>query len=250
MSPFGGQPVESRRYPEFDSISGESAAPRSSAAAAGATPSTTAVALISMVVLVAGCWVVAVREMHGMDMGVATRLGSFASFVAVWTSMMAGMMLPGAIPAVLRHAHADGRMRAVPFFVGSYLAVWAAVGVAVFAVYRPHGTTAAGVVVVAAGLYEFTPIKRHFRRRCGENRRLQNGFGAYCVGSSIGLMLMMVALGVMSVSWMIVIAVIGLAQKILPTNAAIDVPLALGVVGLGVLILVAPSALPGLTPAM
>jgi predicted metal-binding membrane protein len=61
--------------------------------------------------------------MNGMDMGVATRLDSFASFVALWVPMMAAMMLPGAAPAVLRRAHASGRVRAVLLFVGSYLAV-------------------------------------------------------------------------------------------------------------------------------
>ena len=54
--------------------------------------------------------------------------GSFTFFVAVWVSMMAAMMLPGAAPAVLRRAHADGRVRAVPLFVGSYIAVWTLVG--------------------------------------------------------------------------------------------------------------------------
>ena len=95
---------------------------------------------------------------------------------------------------------------AVPLFVGSYLAVWALVGVAVFAVYRPHGTTAAGVVAIAAGVYEFTPLKQHFRRHCHQ-RQVRSGFqfGPDCVGSSIGLMLMMVALGIMSVTWMTVI---------------------------------------------
>jgi predicted metal-binding membrane protein len=65
-------------------------------------------------------------------------------FAAVWAAMMAAMMLPGAAPAALRRAHAGGGVRAVPLFVGSYLAVWALVGVAVHALDRPHGTVAAG----------------------------------------------------------------------------------------------------------
>jgi predicted metal-binding membrane protein len=69
-------------------------------------------------------------------------------------------------------------------------------------------------------------------------------------GSSIGLMVMLVALGVMSFAWMSAIAVVVLAQKVLPAKAAIDVPLALAIVGLGVLIVVAPSSVPGLTPPM
>jgi predicted metal-binding membrane protein len=210
----------------------------------------TASVLTATVGLAAASWVVAVRQMSGMDMGVATRLGSFGFFVAVWVSMMAAMMLPGAAPAVVRRALVGGRVRAVPLFVGSYLAVWTLVGVAVYAFYRPHGSFVAGAVAIAAGVYEFTPLKQHFRRRCRESVRSGLGFGLYCVGSSIGLMLMLVALSVMSVTWMSVIAVLVLAQKLLPAKAAIDVPLALAIVGLGFLIVIAPSSVPGLTPPM
>jgi len=101
----------------------------------------TAAALTATLGLAAASWVVAVRRMNGMDMGVATRLGSFGFFAALWVVMMAAMMLPGAVPPVVRRAHASGGVRAVPVFVGSYLAVWALVGVAVYAVYRPHGSS-------------------------------------------------------------------------------------------------------------
>jgi len=207
-------------------------------------------ALTATLGLAAASWVVAVRQMNGMDMGVATRLGSFAFFVALWVSMMAAMMLPGAAPAVLKRAHASGQVRAVPLFVGSYLAVWTHVGLAVYASYRPHGSVAAGAVAIAAGVYEFTPLKQQFRRRCRESVRSGFQFGLCCVGSSIGLMLMLVALGVMSVAWMSVIAVVLLAQKLLPAKAAVDVPLGLAILGLGILIVIAPSSVPGLTPPM
>jgi predicted metal-binding membrane protein len=210
----------------------------------------TAAALAATLGLAAASWIVVVRQMNAMDMGAATELGSFAFFVALWVSMMAAMMLPGATPAVLRRAHATGRARAVPLFVGSYLAVWTLFGVVVYALYRPHGSFAAGVVAIAAGVYEFTPLKQHCRRRCRESVRSGFQFGRYCVGSSIGLMLMMVALGVMSFTWMSVIAVLVLAQKLLPFKAAIDVPLALAIVGLGILIVLAPSSIPGLTLPM
>jgi predicted metal-binding membrane protein len=210
----------------------------------------TAAALTATLGLAAASWVVAARRMNGMDMGVVTPLGSFAFFIALWVSMMAAMMLPGAAPAVLRRVHASRGVRAVPLFVGSYLAVWTLVGVAVYALYRPHGTFAAGAVAIAAGVYEVTPLKRHFRRRCRERVHSGLEFGLYCVGSSIGLMLMLVALGIMSVAWMAVITVVALAQKLLPAKAAIDVPLALAIVGLGILIVVAPSSVPGLTPSM
>jgi predicted metal-binding membrane protein len=209
-----------------------------------------AAALAATIGLAAASWVVAVWQMQGMDMGVATRLGSFASFIAVWAVMMAAMMLPGAAPAVLRRAQASGGVRAVPLFIGSYLAVWALVGAAVYALYRPHGSVAAGAVVIAAGVYEFTPLKRHFRRRCRDSVRSGFQFGLCCVGSSIGLMAMLVALGVMSVTWMSVIAVLVLAQKLLPAKTAIDLPLALAIAGLGVLIVITPSLVPGLSPPM
>jgi predicted metal-binding membrane protein len=63
-------------------------------------------------------------------------------------------------------------------------------------------------------------------------------------------MLLLVAVSVMSVTWMSVIAVLILAQKLLPAKAAFDVPLALAIVGLGLLIVIAPSSVPGLTPPM
>lgn len=223
---------------------------QTSAATTGARTVATAAALTATLGLAAASWVVAVWQMNGMDMGVATRLGSFAFFVGLWVVMMAAMMLPGAAPAVVRRAHAGGGVRAVPLFVGSYLAIWALAGVAVYALYRPHGSAAAGAVVIAAGVYEVTPLKRHFRRRCRDSVRSGWEFGLCCAGSSIGLMAMLVALGVMSIPWMCVIAVLALAQKLLPARAAIDVPLALAIIGLGVLIVLAPWSVPGLTPPM
>ncbi|MFN2525822.1 MAG: DUF2182 domain-containing protein [Actinomycetota bacterium] len=210
----------------------------------------TAAALAATLGLAGASWVVAIRQMNGMDMGAATELGSFAFFVALWVSMMAAMMLPGATPAVLRRARVSGRVSAVPIFAGSDLAVWTLLGVVVYALYRPHGSFVAGAVAIAAGVYEFTPLKQHCRRRCRQSVRSGFQFGRYCVGSSIGLMLMLVVLGVMSVTWMSVIAVLVAAQKLLPPKAAIDVPLALANVGLGILIVIAPSSVPGLTPLM
>src|SRR6266576_4250064 len=61
-------------------------------------------ALAATLGLAAAAWVVTLRQMHGMDMGVATPLGSFAFFVALWAVMMAAMMLPGLAPAVVRRA--------------------------------------------------------------------------------------------------------------------------------------------------
>ena len=117
-----------------------------------AGPPATVVVVAATLGLAAACWVVSLWQMNGMDMGVATSLGSFALFAAIWMPMMAAMMLPGAAPAVARRARTTGQPFSVPLFVVSYLAVWALVGVAVYALYQPHGTAAAGAVVIAAGV--------------------------------------------------------------------------------------------------
>ena len=209
-----------------------------------------AIVLAATLGLAAACWAAAAWLMDGMDMGVATRPGSFGFFAAAWVTMMAAMMLPGAAPAVVRHARACGRVHAAPLFAGAYLAVWALAGIAVYALDRPHRSLAAGAVVIAAGAYELTPVKRHFRRRCREDAGSGLGFGLCCAGSSIGLMAMLVALDVMSLLWMSVVAVLACAQKLLPAKAAIDVPLALAIIGLGFVIVIAPWLVPGLAPPM
>ena len=187
--------------------------------------------------LAGACWFLAIRQMSGMDMGAATELGSFSFFLAAWVPMMAAMMLPGAVPAVSRFVRTSGRALAAPLFAGSYLAVWALFGLAVYALYEPHGSTAAGALTIAAGLYELTPLKLDCRRRCRETVRSGFEFGVCCVGSSVGLMVMLLALGVMSVAWMAVVAVLVLAQKVLPPRASIDVPVALAIVAVGILAL-------------
>lgn len=207
-----------------------------------------AIVLTATLGLAAACWVAAARLMDGMDMGLATRPGSFGLFAAAWVTMMAAMMLPGAAPAVARHARISGKMRAAALFAGSYLAIWALAGVVAFGLDRPHGSLAAGTVVIAAGAYELTPVKQHFRRRCREDASSGTGFGICCAGSSIGLMAMLVALDVMSLVWMSVVAVLAGAQKLLPAKAIIDVPLALALIGLGLVIVIEPSLVSGLTP--
>jgi predicted metal-binding membrane protein len=211
---------------------------------------TGATAVAATLGLAVAAWVVAVRQMDGMDMGVATELGSFAFFVAAWVPMMVAMMLPGAAPAVARRARSDRHARAVPPFVGSYLAVWAVAGLAVYGLYRPHGATVAGALTIAAGVYELTPLKRECRRRCRASVRSGFEFGRYCVGSSIGLMVVLLALGAMSVTWMAAVGAAALAQKLLPPSAVVDVPLASAIVAVGIVAAVAPHSIPGLTPPM
>jgi predicted metal-binding membrane protein len=221
-----------------------------STATTATAPRSVIFAITGTLGLAAAAWILSLRQMNGMAMGVGTVLHSFASFMAAWTVMMAAMMLPGAVPSIAERARTSGAIRAVPAFVAAYLAVWAVAGVVVYALYEPHGTVAAGSVTIAAGLYELTPLKRHFRRRCRAEGRSGFRFGLCCLGSSLGLMAMLVVLGLMSVTWMVVIAVLAVAQKYIPATAVIDVPVALAVIGFGIAIIVAPTAIPGLMPPM
>jgi predicted metal-binding membrane protein len=213
-------------------------------------PSGPAISAAAVLVLAAACWAVAAWLMHGMDMGLATPAGSFGFFAAAWVTMMAAMMLPGAAPAIARHFRVRGTAQAALTFTAAYLAVWAVAGLAAYALDRPHGPLAAGVVVIAAGGYELTPVKRQFRRRCREETGSGLGFGLCCIGSTAGLMAMLVALDVMSLFWMAVVAVLAFAQKLLPPRAAVDVPVALALAGLGLAIIIAPAHVPGLVPAV
>ena len=240
-------------------------------------------ALAAAVVAVAlVCWIVAIRRMRGMDMGPGTDLGSFPFFLGVWVTMMAAMMLPAALPMVLvfdrvgRERRARGR-RAVPtaLFAATYLVVWAAGGVVAFLLYRAvkaadfswlawdaQGPKIAGGAVAAAGLYELSTLKRACLRHCrGPMHFVLGGWkdgtwgavamglehGAYCVGCCWGLMLVLFGVGVMSITWMLVISAIVFAQKVLPGGERLRVPLAIALVAAGVWIALAPGSVPRLT---
>jgi predicted metal-binding membrane protein len=149
---------------------------------------------------------------------------------------MAAMMLPSAVPAIARRARERDGVLAAPLFAGSYLGTWALAALAICLLYRPPGAVTAGALMVGAGLYELTPLKRECRRRCRERVRSGLRFGVYCFGSSIGLMLVLVAVDVLSIALMFAVAVVVLAQKLLPPHPAVDVPLALAIVALGVAI--------------
>jgi predicted metal-binding membrane protein len=207
-----------------------------------------AMVLAATLLLAAACWAAAAWLMRGMDMGVATQTGSFGFFAAAWATMMAAMMLPGAAPAVARQTRVSGTVRAAVLFTAAYLAIWALAGLVAYGLDRPHGPLVAGAVVIAAGAYELTPVKRHFRQRCRDESGTGLQFGMCCVGSSVGLMAMLVALGVMSLLWMGIIAILACAQKLLPPRTAVDVPLALALIGFGLVIVLEPSLIPGLMP--
>ena len=169
--------------------------------------------------------------MTGMEMG-STLPASMS--MPMMAATMSAMMLPSAVPAIARRARERDGVLAAPLFAGSYLGIWALAALAMCVLYRPPGAVTAGALVVVAGLYELTPLKRECRRRCRERVRSGLRFGVYCFGSSVGLMLVLVAVNVMSIALMVAIAVVVLAQKLLPPHPAVDVPLALAIIALGV----------------
>jgi predicted metal-binding membrane protein len=132
------------------------------------------------------------------------------------TTSMAAMMLPGVLPPIARRARAGGGLLGAPLFAGEYVAIWLLVGLAVSALYEPPGVAVAAALIVAAALYELTPFKRECRRRCRQELRSGLRFGGWCVGSSIGLMAVLVAIDPMSVPLMVAVGAIAFVQKELP----------------------------------
>jgi predicted metal-binding membrane protein len=226
-------------------------------------------------------WIVTVQRMSGMDMGPGTNLGGLGWFVGIWVTMMAAMMLPSVAPMVLlfdRVSEEKARRGTayVPtwIFVASYLAVWTVYGLAAYALYRGvraldlgvlhwdrGGPYIAGTVVALAGLYELTPLKTVCLRHCrspmhfvlggwrdgvGGAVRMGVEHGAYCVGCCWGLMIVLFALGVMSLFWMAVVAALIFAQKVLPYGDRLARVFAVAFVAFGIWIAAAPGSVPGL----
>jgi predicted metal-binding membrane protein len=154
---------------------------------------------------------------------------------AGWVPMMAAMMLPSALPAIARRVRDRDGALAAPLFAGAYAGIWALVGLAGYALYRPPGDLAAGALIVAGGVYELSAVKLEYRRRCRERVRSGIRFGLACVGSSAGLMLILAGAGPMSAAWMGAIALVVLTQKLLPPHRLIDAPLAVALVALALI---------------
>ena len=240
----------------------------------------TALLLLSVAAI---SWLVTVDRMQGMDMGPGTELGSFGWFAGVWAVMMAAMMLPSLVPMAGAYARrARGGAAVVTpqslvgtaLFAGGYLLAWILTGLVAWIIFEvvssldlgflswdEGGRYLAGAVIAGAALYELTPLKAECLRHCRDREllvadwregsggalRMGLGQGAYCIGSSWALMAALFALGVMSITWMVVIAAAIAVEKLLPwrepatwATAALLTVLAIGVAFF-------PGELPGLT---
>jgi predicted metal-binding membrane protein len=205
--------------------------------------------------------------------GTGWSLAGLVAFVVAWAVMMAAMMFPAAAPMVLLFRTVATQRQArggalVPtwIFVAGYLLVWTAIGAITWVVVQglsdlaggfdataraTWGPLALGVVLIGAGFYQLTPLKRlcldHCRSplafvmthwRDGRLGALRMGLshGAYCLGCCWALFAVLVAAGVMSLAWMLLLTLVVFAEKVLPggQRASQVVGIALLVLGFGV----------------
>jgi predicted metal-binding membrane protein len=224
----------------------------------------TAVLLLGAAVV---AWAITVERMQGMDAGPGTDLGGLRWYLGIWVAMMAAMMLPSAVPAARVVARASRALPTVLFAAG-YLAVWTAFGLGAYGLFRlvtsfdigrlawdQDGPYLAGAVIIAAGIYELTPLKERLLRVCrrphetDDRGALSAGLvnGLDCVGCCVGLMAVLFALGVMSLFWMVVIAGVIFVEKVLPNGLRLSRMVGIALVVLGLWVAVSPGSVPMLT---
>jgi len=216
-------------------------------------------------------------QMQDMDGGPWTELGTLSWFLGVWVVMMAAMMFPSVAPTVALYSKLKNtRALGGPLvFTSGYLLVWSAFGVLAFALafvgskvlgdvlaWDRAGRWVAGVTLLAAAAYELTPLKDVCLGKCrsplgfllgswkdGLSGALRMGarHGGWCVGCCWALMASLFALGLMSLVWMAFVAGLIAFEKLIPSRRVATYGTAGLLVVLGVLMLVAPDVIPGLT---
>jgi predicted metal-binding membrane protein len=226
--------------------------------------------------LAAVAWWATADRMAGMDEGPGTTLGALGWFLGVWVVMMAAMMFPSVAPTVALYARiTKWKSRAAPWlFVSGYLVVWTAAGVVAYGLFElgraalgdrlawdGAGRWVAGGTLVLAAVYELTPLKDACLSKCrsplgflltswrgGARGAVEMGarHGAWCVGCCWALMASLFALGVMSLAWMAFVAALIALEKTLPWGRAATWGTAAILLALGVMVIAAPDAVPGL----
>jgi len=195
--------------------------------------------------------------------------------------MMAAMMFPAAAPMLLlfqtvyakRHAQ-GGAVVPTWIFAAGYLLVWTAIGAVTFVLVQlgselagrfdtaereTWAPIALGATLGLAGLYQLTPLKRvcldHCRTPLGfvmthwrEGRlgalRMGIVHGAYCLGCCWALFTVLVAAGVMSLAWMLLLTLIVFAEKVLPTGRRTSLAVGVAFLVLGALVAVGTAGMP------
>jgi predicted metal-binding membrane protein len=194
-------------------------------------------------------------ECAGMQMGgpdlASWSAGSLLPLFLMWAVMMVAMMLPSAAPMLLTFAavarnrrQADRPYVPVTVFAGGYVVVWcvfslvAAAGQWLLhreALLSPMMVSSsawlAGMLLLAAGVFQFTPLKKSCLRRCrapldfiltrwreGSSGAFGMGIehGAFCAGCCWALMALLFVLGVMNIIWIAALTIIVALEKLLP----------------------------------
>ncbi len=166
---------------------------------------------------------------------------SYGSLYLMWAVMMVAMMLPSAAPAILTYRSADADrspLAARGGFLLGYLATWAGFS-AVAALIQlqlnramlltPAGASTrpllTAALLLAAGLYQFSPLKRTCLGRCrlplagtdpGGAFRAGVAYGTQCVGCCWLLMLLLFVAGVMTLWWVAVLSVVVFVERVGP----------------------------------
>ena len=196
-------------------------------------------------------WAWLARPMPMAMMAAPASLTYFGAAFLMWTLMMVAMMLPSASPMILlyaRFARARFGRSAGPSllaFVLSYLLVWtgfSAMAALLQAALVAGGWVGAmdlalggerlsGALLIAAGLYQLTPLKdacletcrspiafltRGIRPGIPGALRLGLAHGLYCLGCCWVLMLLLFIGGVMNLAWVAALALLVVAEKTLP----------------------------------
>jgi predicted metal-binding membrane protein len=233
--------------------------------------------VILLFLLAAMGWWWTAGQMRGMDNGPWTGLGAVGWFLGVWVVMMAAMMFPSVAPTVSLYSRMTRRRSLLlPLvFTSGYLVTWAVAGAVAFVLvtavgrisddalaWGNAGRPVAGTILILAALYQLTPLKDACLGKCrsplglllGSWRDGRSGAfhmgaknGAWCVGCCWALMASLFALGVMSIAWMIFVAGLITIEKTVPWRRTATYGTAFILLGLGVLLLVVPDAIPLLT---
>jgi len=234
--------------------------------------------LVALLLVLAGVgWWWTADQMQRMDNGPWTGPVGLGWFLGVWVVMMAAMMFPSVAPTVALYSRMTRQRSPLSplLFASGYLVTWALAGVGAFAigvtvhaisadvfVWNRAGRWTAGGILVVAAVYELTPWKDVCLGKCrsplgfllgswrdGPSGALRMGAksGAWCVGCCWALMAALFALGIMSIVWMALVAGLIAFEKTVPWRRLASYGTAAVLLVLGLLLLTAPNAIPGLT---
>jgi predicted metal-binding membrane protein len=233
--------------------------------------------LVMLLLALAGlAWWSTADRMAGMDAGPGTDLGALSWFVGVWVVMMAAMMFPSMAPTAALYARMTRRrgLDQPLLFAAAYLLVWGAVGLLAYGVFElgrtlfggalawhAGGRWVAGGVLALTAVYELTPLKDACLAHCrsplafllghwrdGRRGALMMGarHAVWCLGCCAGLMVALFALGVMSLTWMVVVAALIALQKTLPWRRTVTWAVAALLLVLAIAVVAVPHDVPGL----